>query len=210
MNNYDVVVVGSGSGGQTAAYTMCEYGLKVALVENSPTPGGVCALAGCQAKKYFYEATETVARSRHLAGKGIAHPAEADWAAVLAQKNAFTDPIPAGTRKGLQGSGIDFIDGTAAFEDQETLVAGGQTLKARFFILATGATPCRCRFRAPTSLRPAPLFWHALRCRPGWYSWGAGSSHSSLPILPPGWGRPQGPRFLKWPRVHWGRSTARW
>ncbi|MGD8267465.1 MAG: FAD-binding protein, partial [Desulfobacterales bacterium] len=48
MKNFDVVVVGSGSGGQTAAYTLCEYGLKVAVVENSPTPGGICALAGCQ------------------------------------------------------------------------------------------------------------------------------------------------------------------
>ncbi len=158
MNNYDVVVVGSGSGGQTAAHTLCEYGLKVAVVENSPTPGGICALAGCQAKKYFYEATETVARSRHLAGKGIAHPAEADWAAVLAQKNAFTDPIPAGTRTGLEGTGIDFIDGTAAFQDPETLVAGGQALKARFFILATGARPMPLPFAGADQLETSTAF----------------------------------------------------
>ena len=158
MKNYDVVVVGSGSGGQTAAYTLCEYGLKVAVVENSPTPGGVCALAGCQAKKYFYEATEAVARSRHLKGKGIVHPAEADWAAVLAQKNAFTDPIPAGTRTGLEGTGIDFIDGTAAFQDPETLVAGGQALKARFFILATGARPMPLPFAGADQLETSTAF----------------------------------------------------
>nr|MBL0713627.1 FAD-dependent oxidoreductase [Desulfobacterales bacterium] len=79
MKTYDVVVVGSGSGGQTAAYTLCEYGLKVAVIENSPTPGGVCALAGCQAKKYYYEAAETVARSRHMEGHGITRAATADW-----------------------------------------------------------------------------------------------------------------------------------
>jgi len=50
VKSYDVVVVGSGSGGQTAAYTLMEYGLSVAVVENSATPGGICALAGCQAK----------------------------------------------------------------------------------------------------------------------------------------------------------------
>ena len=67
VKSYDVVVVGSGSGGQTAAYTLMEYGLSVAGVENSATPGGICALAGCQAKKWFYAATETMARARHLA-----------------------------------------------------------------------------------------------------------------------------------------------
>jgi glutathione reductase (NADPH) len=158
VKTYDVVVVGSGSGGQTAAYTLCEYGLKVAVVENSPTPGGVCALAGCQAKKYFYEATETVARSRHLVGKGIVQPAEADWAAVLARKNAFTDPIPAGARAGLEGSGIDFIEGTAAFQDPETLVVGGQVFKARFFILATGARPMQLPFPGADQLETSTAF----------------------------------------------------
>ncbi|MDJ0801980.1 MAG: NAD(P)/FAD-dependent oxidoreductase [Desulfobacterales bacterium] len=158
MQNYDVVVVGSGSGGQTAAYTLCEYGLRVAVVENSPTPGGVCALAGCQAKKYFYEATETVARSHHLAGKGIAQPAQADWAAVLAQKNAFTDPIPTGTRTGLEGSGIDVIDGTAAFKDLDTMVVGNQIIKARFFILATGARPMPLPFPGADQLTTSTEF----------------------------------------------------
>ena len=158
MKTYDVVVVGSGSGGQTAAYTLCEYGLKVAVVENSPTPGGVCALAGCQAKKYFYEATEAVARSRHLMGKGIVQPAEADWAAVLTRKNAFTDPIPAGARSGLEGSGIDFIEETAAFQDPETLVVDGQALKARFFILATGAHPMPLPFPGADQLETSTAF----------------------------------------------------
>ncbi len=141
MKQFDVVVVGTGSGGQTSAYTLAEYGLKVAVVEDSPTPGGVCALAGCQAKKYFYEATETVARSRHLEGKGIRHPATADWAEVLAQKQAFIEPIPTSTRNSLKGAGIEFINGTAVFQDPETLLADGRALKARFFILATGARP---------------------------------------------------------------------
>ncbi len=158
MDNYDVVVVGSGSGGQTAAYTLCEYGLKVAVVENSPTPGGICALAGCQAKKYFYEATETVARSRHLGGKGIVRPAQADWAAVLAQKNAFTEPIPAGARKGLEGVGIDFIDGTAVFRNPETLTAGNRELTARFFILATGARPMPLPFAGADLLTTSTAF----------------------------------------------------
>ena len=58
MQTYDVIVIGSGTGGQTAAYDLADAGLNVALVDNSGHPGGICALAGCQAKKWFYETAE--------------------------------------------------------------------------------------------------------------------------------------------------------
>ena len=63
MDNYDVVIVGSGTGGQTAAFDLNEKGVKVAVVEKSDRPGGTCALAGCQPKKWFYEAAEAIAKS---------------------------------------------------------------------------------------------------------------------------------------------------
>ena len=71
METYDVVVVGSGTSGQTAAFRLKEKGLNVAVIEKTDRPGGICALAGCQPKKWFYEATEAVVRARHLEGKGI-------------------------------------------------------------------------------------------------------------------------------------------
>ena len=51
METYDVVVVGSGTSGQTAAFQLNEKGLSVAVIEKANRPGGICALAGCQAKK---------------------------------------------------------------------------------------------------------------------------------------------------------------
>ena len=72
---HDVLVIGSGTAGQTAAYALNRNGLKVGMVEHSDRPGGTCALSGCQAKKWFYEGTETVARARHLQSIGIASPA---------------------------------------------------------------------------------------------------------------------------------------
>lgn len=141
MKTYDVVVVGSGTGGQTAAFTLCDYGLSVALIENSETPGGVCALAGCQAKKWYYEAAETMARCRHLSGKGVTRPPEMDWTQIRDEKRAFTEAVPEATRKGISGAGIDFIAGTAAFQDETTLVAGGEAIQAAHIILATGAHP---------------------------------------------------------------------
>jgi len=141
METYDVVVVGSGTSGQTAAFHLKEKGLNVAVIEKADRPGGICALAGCQPKKWFYEATEAVARARHLAGKGIVSAPEGDWAQVLKQKQQFTSGIPEGTIKNLQEAGINFVSGEAAFLNNETLSVNGKQIQAKFFILATGAKP---------------------------------------------------------------------
>ena len=86
MKVYDVVIIGSGTAGQTAAFALEEKGFKVALVEKSPSPGGTCALYGCQAKKWFYETAETVSRARHLQGLGITQPPKWSWKDILTQK----------------------------------------------------------------------------------------------------------------------------
>ena len=141
METYDVVVVGSGTGGQTAAFQLKEKGLNVMVIEKADRPGGICALAGCQPKKWFYEATEAVARARHLEGKGIVSAPEGNWAQVLEQKQQFTSGIPEGTIKNLQEAGINFVAGEAAFLNNETLSVNGKQVQAKFFILATGAKP---------------------------------------------------------------------
>lgn len=141
MACYDVLVVGAGTAGQTAAHALRDGGLKVAVAEKSERPGGVCALAGCQAKKWFYETAETVARSGHLAGKGMIAEAAGDWGAVLAEKNRFTAAIPDGTVEGLYEAGIDFLEGAATFTGPDTLTVAGETVEARFVVLATGARP---------------------------------------------------------------------
>lgn len=85
-DTYDVLVIGSGTAGQTAAHELAGSGLTVALVEHRDRPGGTCALRGCQAKKWFYEGTEAVARSRHLTGLGISNAASGDWRALRDEK----------------------------------------------------------------------------------------------------------------------------
>ena len=141
METYDVVIVGSGTSGQTAAFHLNEKGLNVAVIEKADRPGGICALAGCQPKKWFYEATETIARSRHLKGKGIVSVPEGDWAQVLKQKQQFTSKIPGGTIKNFKKAGIDFVSGEASFLDDKTLSVNGKRVQAKFFILAVGAKP---------------------------------------------------------------------
>jgi glutathione reductase (NADPH) len=141
METYDVVVVGSGTGGQTAAFDLNEKGLRVAVAEMADRPGGTCALAGCQPKKWFYEATEAIARSRHLEGRGIVAAPEGNWAQVLEQKEKFTSSVPQGTIENLKNAGIEFMAGPATFLDNDTLSVDGKAIQAKFFVLATGAKP---------------------------------------------------------------------
>ena len=141
METYDVVVVGSGTSGQTAAFQLKEKGLAVAIIEMSDRPGGICALAGCQPKKWFYETAEAIARARHLEGKGIVAAPEGNWSQVLQQKQQFTSGIPEGTINNLQEAGIKFVSGEATFSNPETLIVNSKRIQAEFFILATGAKP---------------------------------------------------------------------
>ncbi|WP_372678492.1 NAD(P)/FAD-dependent oxidoreductase [Desulfosarcina sp.] len=138
---YDALVVGSGTAGQTAAYELNRHGLTVGMVEHSPRPGGTCALSGCQAKKWFYEGVETVARSRHLSGIGVASAAVASWLELRDAKNQFTSRVPDNTVNGLKQAGIDLIRGRARFTGRHTVSANHQQLSARFIVLATGAVP---------------------------------------------------------------------
>ena len=139
--DYDVLVIGSGTAGQSAAYELSANGLKVGLVEHSDRPGGTCALSGCQAKKFFYEATELVARARHMEGMGIVSPAVASWPQLLNEKNTFTERVPHNTVSGLRKEGIDFIEGQARFVDQQAIAVNQRRLRARYIVLATGAVP---------------------------------------------------------------------
>ncbi len=146
MKTYDVVVLGSGTAGQTAAYDLSAEGLRVALSEPSDRPGGTCALSGCQAKKWFYEAAETVARSRHLEGEGIAAAPEGRWGDVLRQKNAFTDKVPERTKKGLSSAGIDFLPAKARFEGPDRIRVGKDAYAFDAAVIATGASPAPLPF----------------------------------------------------------------
>jgi glutathione reductase (NADPH) len=141
METFDVIVIGTGTAGQTAAYDLAAEGFRVAVAENSPEPGGVCALRGCQAKKWFYETMEVVARSRHLTGKGITEPPRFSWEQIQKQKTRFTSKIPEGTIAGLKGSNITYLSGQAKFVNVQTLRIGNTDYNARYVIIAAGAIP---------------------------------------------------------------------
>ena len=152
MREYDVVVIGAGTAGQTAAYDLKTAGLSVVVVEKSDVPGGTCALYGCQPKKWYYEATEVIAKSRHLAGKGIENAPRGMWSTLRAEKSKFTDHVPESTVKGLSEAGIDLLQSRARFSGPHTLQVDSGELTARYIIIATGAKPMPLPFNGAEHL----------------------------------------------------------
>jgi glutathione reductase (NADPH) len=146
MKKFDVIIIGTGTAGQTAAFDLAAEGYNIAIIESTDTPGGVCALRGCQAKKYFYEVAELVARSHHLLGKGVLTPPVADWHQILTEKNAFTKEIPENTVNNLKGNGITYIKGKALFVDESTVAVNNEHLAADYYVVAVGAKPMSLPF----------------------------------------------------------------
>ncbi len=141
MDRFDVIVIGTGTSGQTAALECAAEGLSVAVIEQSATPGGVCALRGCQAKKYYYEVAEVMAKSAHLQGLGIAEQPRAKWEEITAAKNNFTDKVPDNTVANLKGNGISYIAGKALFKDRTHIMVGENVLQADHIVIGSGARP---------------------------------------------------------------------
>jgi dihydrolipoamide dehydrogenase len=103
---YDVAIIGGGPAGYTAAIRAAEYGLKVALIEQSPMLGGTCLHVGCIPTKALLFNAEIWDHLQHAADFGISFgdggigaPA-LDWAAVLQRKNAIVTK---------HAKGLDFL-----------------------------------------------------------------------------------------------------
>lgn len=128
------------------------------MIDESERPGGTCALAGCQAKKWFYEVAETRAKVSHLMGMGFTTPATAVWADILREKNRFTSAKPEATVENLKKAGIDYTKAHARFVDQNTILADDAPVSADHFILATGASPVSLPFPGASSMITSDAF----------------------------------------------------
>ncbi len=140
-SRYDFIAIGGGNTGLAASYRIAAAGKKVALVDRGPV-GGLCSLAGCNPKKVFVRATEVLDEVRHAGQHGIHASVEGiDWAAVLARKRSFTDPVPAATEEALAKNGVERVRGQARFVSHEAIAVDGRALSAEGFLIATGSKP---------------------------------------------------------------------
>ncbi|WP_370159257.1 dihydrolipoyl dehydrogenase family protein [Limimaricola soesokkakensis] len=138
--NFDLIVIGGGTGGNGVARTAANAGWKVASIDSLPF-GGTCALRGCDPKKMLIAVTEGVEWARSLDGKGLKAQPAVNWPDMIAFKRTFTDAMPGRIEGALEKAGIAVLHGAARFTGRDTIELNGETLSARHFHIATGARP---------------------------------------------------------------------
>lgn len=139
--DFDLVVIGAGTGANSVARACAKEGWRVAIVDSLPY-GGTCALRGCDPKKMLVGVTEGLDWADRMKGNGLrAENIRIDWPQMMAFKRTFTDPMPARLEDGFKKLGVETLHGTARFVGPQEVRVGQSTLKARHFHIATGARP---------------------------------------------------------------------
>ena len=139
--DYDLFVIGAGSGGVRAARMSAAYGAKTAIAEEYRV-GGTCVIRGCVPKKLFFYASHFAEDFTDAAGFGWAvSEANFDWATLVANKDKEIDRLNAIYTKNLQASGVDIVNGRAILLDANHVKIGERQISARIILLAAGATP---------------------------------------------------------------------
>ncbi|MCB0211755.1 MAG: mercury(II) reductase [Anaerolineae bacterium] len=143
--DYDIVVIGAGSAGFSAAITAAEQGARVALI-GAGTMGGTCVNVGCVPSKTLLRAAETIHHAQHAERfAGIAAQARlTNWSALVAQKQALVDDLRQAKYLDLLAAydQVTYLEGPAKLVDGGVAVAD-TLLPTDKVIIATGTRPAQ-------------------------------------------------------------------
>jgi len=142
--DYDLFVIGGGSGGVRAARVAAQGGARVALAEEDRY-GGTCVIRGCVPKKLMVFASEFVDTVEDARAFGWdLSPGEFDWSLFRGNLHRELDRLEGIYRKLLSGSGVETIDTRARLIDAHTVeLADGSRKSARHILLAMGGWPIK-------------------------------------------------------------------
>jgi glutathione reductase (NADPH) len=139
--DYDLFVIGAGSGGVSASRRAAVFGAKAIICEEYRV-GGTCVIRGCVPKKLFTYAAHYAEDFEDAVGFGWqeAHPGF-DWPTLIANKDAEIDRLNGIYIKMLNNAGVDLIEDRGVLIDPHTVEVGGKTVTAETILVATGARP---------------------------------------------------------------------
>jgi len=141
--DYDLFVIGAGSGGVRAARMASQLGAKVVVAEEYRV-GGTCVIRGCVPKKLFVYASHFSESFEDAAGFGWTLPeATFDWPTLLANKDREIDRLNGIYIRNLEAAGVEIVHERAVLKDSHTvhLVGSDRDVTARYILIATGGTP---------------------------------------------------------------------
>lgn len=139
--NYELIVVGGGSGGLAHAQRAAEYGVRVAVVESGRL-GGTCVNVGCVPKKVMWYAAQHAHYFHHAADYGFEPGADAhDWHRLRERRDAYVKRLNGIYEDKLHSRGVAYLRGLGRFVDPHTLLVDDKEYRAARFVIATGGRP---------------------------------------------------------------------
>ena len=141
--DYDLFVIGGGSGGVRAGRVAASLGKKVAIAEEYRY-GGTCVIRGCVPKKLFVYASQFPEHFHDAAGFGWrVGESSFDWPTLIANKDKEIDRLEGLYRKGLNNAGAEVIDSRAELVGPHEILlkATGKTVTAERIVVAVGGRP---------------------------------------------------------------------
>lgn len=138
----DICVIGAGSGGLSVAAAASAFGVPTVLIERG-TMGGDCLNSGCVPSKSLIAVARQAHAMRHADRFTLSPVApEIDFQQVHDHVHAVIAEIaPTDSPERYRAMGVDVIEAEARFTGPDTVVAGGRTIRARRFVIATGSVP---------------------------------------------------------------------
>ncbi len=141
--DFDLIIIGAGSGGVRLARMSAQRGARVAVVE-SRYLGGTCVNVGCVPKKLFVYGSHVREELEDAAGYGWQVPTDDvnfDWPTLVANKNAEIERLNGIYGRMLANAGVEVIEGTARLEDPHTVAVGDRKYSTQHITVATGSWP---------------------------------------------------------------------
>src|SRR5438034_6761059 len=143
----DIVVLGAGPGGYSAAFRAADLGLKTVLVERYPVLGGVCLNVGCIPSKALLHTAAVMDAARALADHGVAFgEPKVDLAKLRAFKEKVVGKLTGGLAAMAKMRKVAVMTGLAKFVDKNTLDVAGKKLRFQNAIIAVGSQAAKLPF----------------------------------------------------------------